>query len=123
VLYSARGAARQPSTAAGGGHGAAAAARVDGRPVGAEYAGLLQGRLHALRPHRAHPNRTLSAPEDDYGFAGGPAPSVTVPMSTTSSRAASRTVMAWRFSVGRPKSVMTVAWTVVGPAICWRPEP
>ncbi len=27
--------------------------------VGAEFVQLLQGHLHALRPHRAHPNRTL----------------------------------------------------------------
>jgi hypothetical protein len=37
----------------------AGAARVDERLVGAEYVQLLQEHLHALRPHRAHPNRTL----------------------------------------------------------------
>jgi len=34
-------------------------ARVDERLVGAEYVQLLQEHLHALRPLRAHPNRTL----------------------------------------------------------------
>ena len=34
-------------------------ARVDERLVGAEYVQLLQDHLHALRPHRHHPNRTL----------------------------------------------------------------
>ena len=49
----------KPSGAAGSGSGGGAAARVDGRLVGAEYVELLQDHLHALRPHRAHPNRTL----------------------------------------------------------------
>ena len=37
----------------------AADARVDQRLVGVEHVQLLQQHLHALRPHRAHPNRTL----------------------------------------------------------------
>ena len=34
-------------------------ARVDERLVGADHVQLLQEHLHALRPHRSHPNRTL----------------------------------------------------------------
>jgi hypothetical protein len=35
------------------------AARVNAELVGAEFVPLLQEQLHALRPHRDHPNRTL----------------------------------------------------------------
>ncbi len=34
-------------------------ARIDEQLVGAEFVQLIQGHLHALRPHRSHPNRTL----------------------------------------------------------------
>src|SRR5687768_4550971 len=39
--------------------GPAGDARVDEQLVGAEFVRLIQDHLHALRPHRDHPNRTL----------------------------------------------------------------
>jgi len=52
--------ARRPKSSSPAAAAAAAGeARVDERLVGAEFVQLLQGHLHTLRPHRAHPNRTL----------------------------------------------------------------